>query len=148
GIGAHLARQRRYRVLSDVNCYYHPSKRKAYFSSDVMVVAPLRELPADVRSYRISRNRPAPLMTVEVLSKRSFQQGDLRKKPRIYAGLQVPEYLLVDVTGRFLPELLLLKKLQPNRTWIDEQDPDGGVTSRLGFRVILDTDGQVRVLDV
>ena len=42
---------------------------------------------------------------------------------------------------------LLLKRLQPDGTWKDEQDPDGGVTSQLGFRLIIDTDGRLRMLD-
>ncbi len=33
------------------------------------------------------------------------------------------------------------------RTWQDEQDADGGITSRLGFRVVIENDGQLRVID-
>jgi Uma2 family endonuclease len=147
GIKAHLAPQPRYRVLSDVNCYYHPIKRSAYFSADTMVVAPPRPLRALVRTYRIGPRRPPPLLTVEVLSRRSFQQQDLTNKPDIYADTGVAEYILVDVTGEYLPERLRLRRLRGNRSWSDHQDPDGGVTSQLGFRLIIDRDGQVRVVD-
>ncbi len=147
GVAAHLEAQPRYRVLSNLNCHYHPIKRRAYFSADVMVVAPPRPLRAHLRTYRIGPNRPAPLLTVEVLSRRSFQQQDLSNKPDIYADAGVAEYILADVTGEFLPQRLLLKRRGSGRSWSDEQDADGGVTSRLGFRLILDTDGQVRVLD-
>jgi hypothetical protein len=54
---------------------------------------------------------------------------------------------LIDVTGRFLPERLLLKRLRRNRTWNDEQDADGGITSKLGFRLIIDTDDRLRVVN-
>jgi hypothetical protein len=147
GVEAHLASQPKYRVFSDLNCYYHPIKRWAYFSADVMVVAPLEPLPDEVRSYRINDVNPAPVVTMEVLSQRSFQQEDLTRKPEIYADLKIPEYILVDVTGKFLPQCLLLKRLLADGTWKDKQDADGGITSRLGFRIIIDSDGQVRVVN-
>ena len=87
------------------------------------------------------------MLTVEILSERSHQQRDLDEKMTLYAKLGVAEYILVYVTGQFLPQRLLLKRLQPDRPWKDEQDPDGGGTSQLGFRLIIDTDGQLRVLD-
>lgn len=147
GVAAHLSTQPHYRVFSNLNCYFHPTKRKAYFSSDIMVVSPLRGLPTNLRSYRISEHRPPPVLTIEVLSKRSFQQEDLTKKPIIYALLGIAEYMLVDVSGEFLFQRLLIKRLRPDRSWSDEQDPDGGVTSRLGFRVVIDSDGEARVVD-
>lgn len=147
GVTAHLSVQPLYRVFSNLNCYYHPTKRKAYFSSDVMVVAASRGLPTNLRSYRISEHRPPPVLTVEVLSRRSFQQEDLTKKPIIHASLGIAEYILVDVSGEFLSQRLLVKRLRSDRTWSDEQDSDGGVTSRLGFRVIIDSDGGARIVD-
>ena len=42
---------------------------------------------------------------------------------------------------------MLLKRLQRNGEYKDEQDADGGVTSDLGFRLIFDEDGLIRVLD-
>jgi hypothetical protein len=148
GLKAHLAARPEYRVFSDLNCYYHPVKRWAYVSPDVMVVAPRTTLPEAVASYRIGETRPAPLLVVEVLSRRSFQQQDLTNKPEIYADLGVAEYVLADTTGQFLIEKLLLKRLQADVVWKDAQDVDGGVTSRLGFRVVIEHDGQLRVLDV
>jgi hypothetical protein len=130
-----------------MNVYYHRIDRWAYISPDVMVVEPFEPLLPTQRSYRIGKDGPAPLVNIEVLSRRSFQQQDLHNKPDILSYLQVPEYILVDVTGEFLEQRLLLKRLLADGAWIDEQDADGGVTSRLGFRIVIDTDGQVRVLD-
>jgi hypothetical protein len=112
-----------------------------------MVVAPFRPLEESLSSYEIGKQGPVPLLTAEILSERSAQQKDLGEKMTLYARLGVAEYILVDMTGRFLPQRLLLKRLQADGTWKDEQDPDGGVTSRLGFRLILDADGRLRVLD-
>src|SRR5262245_9918904 len=81
GIRDHLAARSQYRVFSNINVYYHPTKRKAYFSADTVVVEPFAQLSPRSKSYRIGKHGPAPLCTVEVLSQRSFQQGDLTKKP-------------------------------------------------------------------
>jgi Putative restriction endonuclease len=104
-------------------------------------------VPEDTRSYTIGRDGPPPLATMEVLSQRSAQQRDLKEKMVVYAKLRVPEYLLVDLSGRFLPERLLLKRLQANGTYRDEKDKDGGVTSQLGFRLIIEADGQLTVVN-
>jgi Uma2 family endonuclease len=147
GLKAHLGPQRRYRVFSNMNLYYHPKDPKAYMSPDTMLVEPFRELGEDVRSYRIGVDGPAPKLTLEVLSARTAQQRDLDEKVIAYAKLGVEEYILVDVTGVYLPQRLLLKRLQPDGTWKDEQDPDGGITSQLGFQLIIDHDGQLRMLN-
>jgi hypothetical protein len=148
GIKAHLADRQEVQVFSDLNCYYHPIKRWAYFSADVMVVAPNSPLvELATTSYRISENCPAPLLVIEVLSRRSFQQQDLTNKPEMYADLHIAEYILADPTGQFLPERLLRKRLLSDCTWKDEQDADGGITSRLGFRVRIEDDGHVRVIN-
>lgn len=148
GVMAHLADRPEFKVFSNLNLYYHPIDRKAYVSPDLMVVCPARKLRARLRFYRVGKTGPAPVLTGEVLSRRSFQQQDLTNKPGIYADLGVSEYVLVDVAGEYLPAKLLLKRLHGNRTWKDEQDADGGVTSRLGFRLLVDTDGRLRVIDV
>jgi Uma2 family endonuclease len=147
GLGAFLSGRPDYRVFSNLNVYYHRVNHWAYVSPDVMVVSPTRGLPGPLTSYRIGEDGPAPTLVVEVLSRRSFQQQDLTNKPIIYADLGVREYLLADPTGAFMPEKLLIKHLQPDRTWTEAQDPDGGVTSDLGFRVIIESDGHVRVID-
>jgi Uma2 family endonuclease len=144
---AHLARRAECRVFCDLDVYYHPVDHWAYVSPDVMVVSPGRTFPGTLISYRIGEDGPAPTLVVEVLSRRSFQQQDLTNKPIIYADLGVREYVLADPTGAFMPEKLLIKHLQPDRTWTEAQDPDGGVTSGLGFRVIIESDGHVRVID-
>jgi Uma2 family endonuclease len=153
-IEAHLADQPRYQVFANMNLYYlagppHPQSGSApYVSPDVMVVEPFTRLPEDVRSYTIGRDGPPPLVTVEVLSQSSAQKRDLKEKIEVYARIGVPEYILADPTGEFLPERLLLKRLQADGTYKDERDSDGGVTSVLGFRVIIDETGQVRVLNL
>ena len=149
GLKAHLAprRAKRFRVFSNLNLYYHPIDLKAYVSPDLMVVETPRLLRSNLRSYRVGATGPAPVLTGEVLSERSYQQQDLHNKPKTYADLGVREYILVDVTGEYLPDKLLLKRLKADKTWKDESDPDGGVTSRLGFRLIIDRDGQLRVVD-
>jgi Uma2 family endonuclease len=147
GIAFHLAGRPTYRVFSNLNLYYSDTRPPLYVSPDVMVAEPPRPLPAEVTSYRIGQEGPAPLLAVEVLSFRTYQEGDLTSKPALYASLGIQEYVLVDVTGELLPRRRLLLRLQPDGSWREEQDPDGGVTSRLGFRLILDSDGQVRVLD-
>jgi Uma2 family endonuclease len=147
GLKAHLRGQRRYRVFSNMNLYYHPRDPRAYVSPDTMLVEPFKELGEVVSSYRIGVDGPAPKLTLEVLSARTAQQRDLDEKVIVYAKLGVEEYILVDVTGIYLPQRLLLKRLQPDGTWKDEQDPDGGVTSQLGFRLIIESDGYLRVLN-
>jgi hypothetical protein len=147
GIAAHLADQPRYRVFSNMNLHYQPRFPRAYVSPDVMVVTPLVAQPDELRSYHLDSDGHPPVLVAEVLSEETAEERDLDEKLYIYAMTGIEEYLLVDVDGRFLSQRLVLKRLQPNRTWQDEQDTDGGVTSRLGFRVIFDSDGRLRVVD-
>jgi Uma2 family endonuclease len=145
-LAAHFADRPGHEVLADMNLYYHPIDLWAYVSPDVMVVRPPVPLSPGLTSYRIGESGPAPVLTVEVLSRRTFQQGDLTMKPGLYADLGVSEYLLVDVTGVFLPERLLLKVLDSDKTWINVRDQGMGVESRtFGFAVQIELDGQVRV---
>jgi len=146
-IRTHLQSRQDLRVFSNLNVYYHRVDRWAYVSPDLMVVKPLQALPDRVRSYRIGVQGPAPELAIEILSRRSFQQQDLSNKPIIYSQLDVAEYVLVDTTGEFLEQHLLLRRLQDDGSWADEQDADGGVTSRLGFRIFLEDDGRLRVVD-
>ncbi|MFQ5857983.1 MAG: Uma2 family endonuclease [Anaerolineae bacterium] len=156
GLEAHLAGQPNHHLFSNLNLHYHPIDPDAYVSPDEMVV--VADLPPNpsMGSYRVKETGPAPVLVVEVLSKRTYQQQDISPtgKPVIYADLGVAEYILVDVTGEFLPQRLLLKRLNAEErdeagrpTWRDEQDPDEGVTSQLGFRLVIEADGQVRVVD-
>jgi len=39
---------------------------------------------------------------------------------------------------------LLLKRLQDDQTWLDLQDADGGVTSQLASRIVLEEDNWPR----
>lgn len=147
GLKAHLASRPELKVFSNLDVYYHPEYPWAYFSPDLMVVAPSKPLPKNVTSYRIGAQGPAPVLIIEVLSRRSFQQQDLTNKPTVYSYLGVAEYILVDGTGTFLEQRLLMRRLQDDGVWFDAQDTDGGVTSCLGFRVILEADGCPRVID-
>jgi Uma2 family endonuclease len=146
GVMAHLRDRPELQVFANLNLYYSTRDRSAYVSPDLMVAEP-NEVQVNVPSYRIGEQGPAPLLVGEVLSERTAQQGDRREKLPIYAGLGIREYILIDTTGRFLPERLLLKRLRRNRTWKDEQDADGGVTSRFEFRFIIDADNRLRVVD-
>jgi Uma2 family endonuclease len=146
GVKAHLRDRQELQVFANLNLYYSTRDRNAYVSPDLMVVEP-DEVNEDLPSYRIGETGPAPLLVGEVLSERTAQQEDLRDKLPTYAGLGIREYLLIDLTGRFLPERLQLKRLRRDRSWKDEQDADGGITSRLGFRLIIDTDDRLRVTD-
>ncbi|MHB1422200.1 MAG: Uma2 family endonuclease [Gemmataceae bacterium] len=147
GIAAHLADQTSYRVFSNMNLHYQPRFPRVYVCPDVMVVTPLVAHPDELRSYHLDADGPPPVFVAEVLSEETAEERDLDEKLYIYAMTGIEEYLLVDVDGRFLPQRLLLKRLQPDRSWKDERDADWGVTSRLGFRVIFDSDGRLRVVD-
>jgi Uma2 family endonuclease len=146
GLGFHFAARTGYRVFGNLNLYYAADDPTEYVSPDVMVVQPSRELPVQLASYRIGAEGPAPVLVCEVLSFRTWQQGDLIRKPLLYSELGVEEYVLVDVTGEMLAQRLLLLRRQEDGRWQDEQDADGGITSRLGFRVVIE-DGQVRLID-
>jgi Uma2 family endonuclease len=148
GLAAHFHDRPEVRVFRNMNLYYDVKRKKApYVSPDNMVVLPDRPLGDDVSSYWVGIDGPAPLQASEILSARSYQQGDLKRKPKIYALLGISEYLLIDALGKFLPDRLLLKRLLPNRRWKTEQDRDGGITSKLGFRLIIDDDGRLRVVN-
>jgi hypothetical protein len=146
GLMSHFAARPGHAVLPNMNLYYHPTDPGTYISPDVMVVTPPAPLPTGLRSYRVGETGPAPVLTVEVLSRRTFQQGDLTLKPVLYADLGVREYLLVDATGALLPERLLLKSGRVGHLWMDYRDQGAGVESReFGFGVRVEADGGVRV---
>jgi Uma2 family endonuclease len=147
GLYALLGQQPGRSVFSNLNLFYHPLNRKAYVSPDVMAVRPSHPFGTDLASYTIGEDGPAPFLTIEVLSERTHQQRDLTDKVRLYAQLGVSEYIVADVTGRFLPERLMLRRLRPDGTWDLLRDPDGGVTSQYGFRLAVDADEMLRVID-
>jgi Uma2 family endonuclease len=146
GLSFHFAQLVGYRVLGNLNLYYSDDPTD-YLSPDIMVVRPHRQLPEPLMSYRIGEQGPAPTLVAEVLSFRTWQQGDLGRKPIRYSALGVDEYIITDVTGEMLEQRLLLLRRQRVGSWKDEQDPDGGITSRLGFRLVIEDDGQLRVVD-
>lgn len=151
GLKAHLANQMvaqpPFQVFSNLNVYYSAKDPSAYISPDVMVVKPYKRLPESLASYRLGVEGPAPVLTVEVLSERSAQQRDLNEKMDVYRGLGVAEYLLADTTGRYLAERLLAKQLQKKRVWKDSRNSDGSISSRLGFSLLIDDDGDLRLID-
>jgi Uma2 family endonuclease len=147
GIAAHLVPQPELCVFSNLNLYYQPRFPTIYVSPDVMVVKPRNPRQEDVRTYVIGRDGPAPLAVAEVLSEESAEDSDLVGKAYIYSMIGVSEYILVDPSGEYLPERLLLKRLARSRQWKDHRDADGGITSRLGFRVVWETEHRLRVVD-
>ena len=152
-VGAHLLDYwPSLQVFANMNCYYGPPQpetgRPACFCADTMAVEPFEELPKEIKSYRIGVDGRAPRATFEVLSEGTAEANDKKVKPELYAILGIEEYILVDPTGEFLEEKLLLKRLQPDGTYKDERDEDGGVTSKLGFRLIFDETGELAVVDV
>jgi Uma2 family endonuclease len=147
GVRAHLAGRPEFAVLSNMNLYYRPRPNKSHVSPDVMVVRPPERLPRNLKSYRLGPKRPAPVLTMEVLSLRSYQQQDLSNKPVLYRRLGVAEYLLIDTTGELLAERLLIRRATGHDDWVECRDPDGGISSDLGFRVVIEPDGELRVLD-
>ena len=70
GIKAHLSRQPHWHVFKNLNVYYHPTKPAAYVSPDVMVVSPWTRIES-ATSYRIDVDGPAPILAIEVLSRRT-----------------------------------------------------------------------------
>lgn len=146
---AHLTDQPQYQVFSNMNVYYSSTvKPSPYVSPDTMIVQPFRRLPDAITSYEIGSHGPAPVFVAEVLSDRSAQQRDLDETVILYAKLGIREYLLVDVRGVYLPERLFLKRLQADGSWANTQDIDGGVSSVLGFRVVVETDNRLRVINL
>lgn len=145
GIQAHLKPRSAFRVYANMNVYYHRRAGKANISPDTMVVKPIRDLHRLRKSYRIPQDGPAPFFAAEVLSDATAEKRDKRAKVVAYAELGVSEYALVDVTGEFLGEQLLLKRLRKSGTYRDEPAADGGITSRLGFRLCIEDDGLLRV---
>jgi hypothetical protein len=139
GLTFHFAALTAYRVFGNLNLYYSADPTE-YVSPDVMVVRLPRALPLQLTSYRIGDEGPGPMLVGEVLSFRTWQQGDLLRKPMLYSELGVAEYVLVDVTGDMLEQRLLLLRRQRDGSWRDERDADGGVTSRLGFRLLIEDD--------
>jgi Uma2 family endonuclease len=147
GVQAHLAGRPEFTVLSNMNLYYRPRPNKSHVSPDVMVVRPPERLPRNLQSYRLGPKRPVPILTAEVLSLRSYQQQDLSNKPVLYRRLGVAEYVLIDTTGKLLPERLLIRRATGQDDWVECRDQDGGISSDLGFRVVIEPDGELRVLD-
>jgi Uma2 family endonuclease len=147
GIRLHFARRRNMRVFANLNLYYSDDNPTLYVSPDLMIVQSLKRFADNLASYAVGKSGPAPRLVGEVLSFRTWQEGDMTSKPLVYAGMEVREYVLVDVTGVMLPQRLVLLRRQADGTWLDEQDPDGGLTSQLGFRLIVEKDGHLRVCD-
>jgi Uma2 family endonuclease len=143
----HFAQRPGFRVLANLNLYFSRKHPNLCLTPDVMVVETPEPLPENLTSYRIGEQGPAPLLVGEVLSPRTYQEGDLDRKMIDYADIGIDEYLLADVTGDLLPRRLLLLQRRQDGEWREAPDTDGGITSRLGFRVVIEDDGQLRVID-
>ncbi len=146
GTESHLSPRPGFQVFWNLDLHYSLDKKKAFVSPDLMIVK-LRKRLEFPTSYRIGRDGPAPVCVTEVLSKRSQQQRDRTAKPVLYARLKILEYILVDPLAQFMKQTFLLKRLRRNGTYEDCIDADGGVTSRLGFRLVLEGDGLIRVVN-
>jgi Uma2 family endonuclease len=147
GLTFHFAARAGFRIFANLNLYFSAEHPNLFLAPDVMVVSPPQPLPEQLPSYRIGEQGPPPVLVAEVLSPRTYQEGDLDRKPLQYRDLGVDEYLMADVTGNLLPQRLNLLQRQPDGSWREGQDTDGGITSRLGFRVVIEADGQARVID-
>lgn len=143
----HLALRAGFRVFGNLNLYFSQALPNLFFTPDIMVVKSPQPMPEQLSSYRIGEQGPHPVFVAEVLSPRTHRDGDLTGKPITYGEIGIDEYLLADVTGQLLEQRLLLLRRQRDGSWRDEQDADGGITSQLGFRVVIDADGQLRVTD-
>jgi Uma2 family endonuclease len=136
-----------HQVFRDLNCYYKVkgkqsprTGRNPNFASDLMIVRPNIKLPFETTSYTIGVDGPPPVAAIEILSEETAAVRDLKVKLALYRKLGIGEYILVDLTGEFLAEKILLKRLQASGKWKDMSDSDGGLTSQLGFRLIIDGD--------
>jgi Uma2 family endonuclease len=147
GLLFHFALKAGFRVFANLNLHFSQEQPNLFLTPDVMVVRSPQEMPAQLSSYRIGEQGPAPVLVCEVLSPRTFQEGDLTTKPLQYRQIGIDEYLVADPTGQMLAERLAFLRRRPDGRWQPQQDADGGVTSALGFRVVLEDDGQLRVLD-
>jgi hypothetical protein len=133
---AHLRRRPRLRVFSGMALVHNPDSPYGYVVPDIMVVEPAVLLGKDLSSYQVGKEGPCPILVIEVLSWLSWQWGDLSFKPKVYARLGVSEFLPVR-----------MQRLQQDGTWQEERDRDGGVTSHLGFRLLVDSDDRLLILD-
>jgi len=139
------------KVFNNLNCYYareprDPKSRSLpCFSADLMIVRPSSPTPWDFDSYTIGQEGPAPEVVVEVMSAKTAGTRDLGAKLIICSKLGIKEYILVDPTGQFLAERLLLKQLQAEGDWKNLANEDGSVTSELGFRLVIDENGELAV---
>ena len=122
-------RQPAVQVFQNMNCYYLPkgrpspkTGRKPNFASDIMIVHPYLPMPFDSVSYTIGKDGPAPEVVFEVLSEETFETARHERQTDLYRKLGIPEYFVVDLTGRFLPKKLELRRLQANRHMETRQD--------------------------
>lgn len=148
GLDFHFMNQVGRRVFGNLNLYHSQEDPRLFVAPDIMVVESAQLPSTGITSYRIGQEGPVPLAVIEVLSPRTFQESDLTNKPILYARIGVQEYILVDVSGELLPGKLLLLRRQPDGTWLEMRDAGGGVTSQLGFRLMIDAEGQLRVIDI
>ena len=151
-LSAHFADQPDVRVYSNMNLYYQArlpaaTRPPPYVSPDTMIVRPSKNLPEAATSYRLEVDGPEPLVVIEIQSERSAQQRDLAEKKELYAKLRIPEYILVDPVGDHVPERLRLYRRSVEGSWDHVREVDGGVTSLLGFRLIIDDDHRLRVVN-
>ncbi len=98
----HFARRAGFRVFANLNLYFSKEHPSLCLTPDVMVVRLPQPSPEQLPSYRIGEQGPPPLLVGEVLSPRTYQEGDLDRKPLQYGQIGIEKYLVADVTGEML----------------------------------------------
>ena len=153
GLTSHFHSRTEYQVFSNLNLHYSVEGHEdesylPYVSPDIMIVRPYECVPIEVDSYRIHREGTAPDLALEILSPRTAFTLDPSVKVELYRTMGVREYILVDRSGELLPQRSMLKRLFGDGTRKDCRDADGGVTSRIGFRLLFDETNRISVIDV
>lgn len=128
-------------------------RRSASLSPDILVHPTLSNGSRD--SIIVAADGP-PALVIEIASPSTAVARDLNEatpsaKPAAYAALGIPEYLVFDPTGEFLPQHLWARKLGPHGYVPWEPEADGRWHSALGISFlpqgfllrIYDQDGQL-----
>jgi hypothetical protein len=128
-------------------------RRSASLSPDILVHPTLSNGSRD--SIIVAADGP-PALVIEIASPSTAVARDLNEatpsaKPAAYAVLGIPEYLVFDATGEFLPEHLWARKLGPHGYVPWEPEADGRWHSAFGISFapqgfllrVYDQDGQL-----
>ena len=131
-------------VSGDLDLFSDLEYPKAYVSADVMVVRPVLGYRCRINLNTAGIDGPMPAVAIEVPSERSAQREDLSLESDTSLASGADEYVLVDPTGEFLGGRMQLRRSRPDGRRAVFRDADGGVASRLGFRLRGGADGSSR----